>query len=62
MIDKFISAIRGSTAPSGLETYLQSLSVRRIIGGPTIDEARKDYRAALRRRKTIEDELLDLLD
>lgn len=50
MIHKFIEAMRESTAPSGFESYLRSLGARRNHGGPTIDEARRDYLAILRHR------------
>ena len=50
MFNKFIEAMRETTAPSGFENYLRSLGARRTVGGPTIDEARRDYRSVMRRR------------
>ncbi len=50
MFHKFIEAMRETTAPAGFEGYMRSLGARRINGGPTIDEARRDYRSAIRRR------------
>ena len=50
MLHRLIEAMRESTATSGFEGYLRSLGARRVSGGPTVNEARKDYRAALRRR------------
>lgn len=50
MLHRIIEAMRESTATSGFEGYLRSLSARRVSGGPTVNEARRDYRAALKRR------------
>ncbi len=50
MFHRLIEAMRESTATSGFEGYLRSLSARRVSGGPTVSEARRDYRDALRRR------------
>ncbi len=50
MFHRLIEAMRESTATSGFEGYLRSLSAHRVSGGPTVNEARRDYRAALRRR------------
>ncbi len=50
MFNRFIEAMRETTAPSGFENYLRSLGARRSVGGPTIDEARRDYRSAMKRR------------
>ena len=50
MFNRFIKAMRETTAPSGFENYLRSLGARRTVGGPTIDEARRDYRSAMKRR------------
>jgi hypothetical protein len=50
MFNRFIEAMRETTAPSGFENYLRSLGASRKFGGPTIDEARRDYRSAMKRR------------
>jgi hypothetical protein len=50
MFHKFITAMRESTGSSEFEHYLRSLGGRQIAGGPTVDEARRDYRSIMRRR------------
>lgn len=50
MLHRLIEAMRESTAASGFEGYLRSLSARRVSGGPTVNEARRDYRDAMKRR------------
>ena len=50
MFHKFITAMRESTGSSEFEHYLRSLGASRTVGGPTVDEARRDYRSIMRRR------------
>ena len=50
MFHRIIEALRESTTPSGFESYMRTLNVRRANGGPTADEARRDFRSIMRRR------------
>ena len=47
MFSKFIKAIR-PTGRSSFDNYIGNLSKSGNRSGPTADEARKDYRAAVR--------------
>ena len=48
MLHRFLSAILEMGHASEFETYCENLQRPGLAGAPTVDEARKDYQAALR--------------
>ena len=45
MFHKFVRVIKGITSDGSFETYINGLHRDPRSGGPTFDEARKDFRA-----------------
>ena len=48
MLHNIIEGLRRFHVASDLEAYYESLQKPGLVGGPTVDEARKDHRALLR--------------
>ena len=55
MVHRFIDRIFSAVSESGMERYYSSVYTRRgfASGGPTIDEARRDYRAVVRHDRQV---------
>ena len=55
MVHRFIDRVFGAVSESGMERYYSSVYSRRgfASGGPTIDEARRDYRAVVRHDRQV---------
>lgn len=50
MLNKFFKAVHKASVGSDFEHYFSSLSQRGGPYSPTLEEAKKDYRSALRAR------------
>ena len=48
MFHNIVEGLRRIHVSSNLEAYYESLQEPGVVGGPTVDEARKDHRALLR--------------
>ena len=48
MFHNIVEGLRRIHVASNLEAYYESLQEPGLVGGPTVDEARKDHRALLR--------------
>ena len=48
MFHNIIEGLRRIHVASNLEAYYESLQEPGVVGGPSVDEARKDHRALLR--------------
>lgn len=53
MLHRFIDTIRNIGSRSGFELYLANLVRDNHQGGPTVDEARREYRALMRRTTIV---------
>ena len=47
MFHNIVEGLRRIHVPSNLEAYYESIQEPGVVGGPTVDEARKDHRALL---------------
>lgn len=47
MFHNIVEGIRWIHMASDLESYYESIQAPGLVGGPTVDEARKDHRALL---------------
>ncbi len=47
MASKFFEVLRGIVGTSEFETYYERVQLSGMEGAPTVDEARRDYQAAL---------------
>ena len=47
MLHNIVEGLLRFHVASDLEAYYESLQARGVVGGPTVDEARKDFRSLL---------------
>ena len=53
MLHKFIDTFRHLNDPSGFGLYLNNIQRGGRSGGPTVDEAKKDYKAVARNEASL---------
>ena len=50
MLNRFLKVVHKTSVGSDFEHYFSSVSLKNCPYSPTIDEAKRDYRSALRTR------------
>ena len=50
MLNKFFKAVHRANIGSDFEHYFNSISQKNVPFSPTVDEAKRDYRSAIRAR------------